>query len=62
MDGGGAKRSVLGTYRTQCLVLYVGLVLGNTILVKLELWESVILNNNFCTNLCLCYASAKYGR
>jgi hypothetical protein len=40
-------------------------LLGNTILVKLELWESVIVfNNNFysATNLCLRYASAKCGR
>ena len=39
--------------------------LGNTILVKLELWELVIVfNNNFysATNLCLPYASAKCGR
>ncbi len=39
--------------------------LGNTILVKLELWELVIIfNNNFysATNLCLRYASAKCGR
>ena len=39
--------------------------LGNTILVKLELWELVIVfNNNFysATNLCLRYASAKCGR
>ncbi len=39
--------------------------LGNTILVKLELWELVIVfNNNFysATNLCLCYALAKCGR
>ncbi len=38
---------------------------GNTILVKLELWELVIVfNNNFysATNLCLRYASAKCGR
>jgi hypothetical protein len=39
--------------------------LGNTILVKLELWELVIIfNNNFysATNLCLRHASAKCGR
>jgi hypothetical protein len=39
--------------------------LGNTILVKLELWELVIVfNNNFysATNVCLRYASAKCGR
>ena len=39
--------------------------LGNTILVKLELWELVIVfNNNFysATNICLRYASAKCGR
>ncbi len=39
--------------------------LGNTILVKVELWELVIVfNNNFysATNLCLRYASAKCGR
>jgi hypothetical protein len=39
--------------------------LGNTILVKLELWELVIVfNKNFysATNLCLRYASAKCGR
>ena len=39
--------------------------LGNTILVKLELWELVIVfNNNFysATNLCLRYASAKCDR
>jgi hypothetical protein len=39
--------------------------LGNTILVKLELWELVIvLINNFysATNLCLSYALAKCGR
>ncbi len=38
--------------------------LGNTILVKLELWEFVIVfNNNFysATSLCLRYASAKCG-
>ena len=36
------------------------MVLGNTILVKLELWELVIVFNNknySATNLCLCYAS-----
>jgi hypothetical protein len=36
--------------------------LGNTILVKLKLWELVrVFNNNFysVTNLCLRYASAK---
>jgi hypothetical protein len=39
--------------------------LGNTILVKLELWELVIVFNNYfysATNLCLRYASAKCGR
>ncbi len=38
---------------------------GNTILVKLELWELVmVFNNNFysATNLCLRHASAKCGR
>ncbi len=43
----------------------VKLNLGNTILVKLELWELVIVfNNNFysANNLCLRYASAKCGR
>jgi hypothetical protein len=39
--------------------------LGNTILVKLELWELVIVfNKKNCsaTTLCLRYASAKCGR
>ncbi len=39
--------------------------LRNTILVKLELWELVmVFNNNFysATKLCLRYASAKCGR
>ncbi len=39
--------------------------LGNTILVKLKLWELVIVfNKTFwsATNLCLRYASAKCGR
>jgi len=40
-------------------------ILGNTILVKLKLWELVIVfNKTFwsATNLCLRYASAKCGR
>jgi hypothetical protein len=39
--------------------------LGDTILVKLELWELVIVFNKkiySATNLCLRYASAKCGR
>ncbi len=46
-------------------VVGVAYFLGNTILVKLELWELVIVfNNNFysATNLCPRYASAKCGR
>jgi hypothetical protein len=39
--------------------------LGNTILVKLKLWElDIVFNKTFwsATNLCLRYASAKCGR
>jgi hypothetical protein len=47
--------------------MYSGLhpKLGNTILVKLKLWElGIVFNKTFwsATNLCLRYASAKCGR
>jgi hypothetical protein len=52
----------LGTLEYRSILLTT---LGDTILVKLKLWELVIVfNNNFysAANLCLSYASAKCGR
>jgi hypothetical protein len=56
--GGILNQQGVGNSTMWCIV-------SNTILVKLELWESVIVFNNIfwsATNLCLRYASAKCGR